>query len=206
MSKSLHTRQRYTKYFEDQTVLDGFFSPGRLSVPIIPQICRVSDHSLSSKSQDTESSVEIIEQEKLDIDTFTLHDPSFGYSVPEFEFTIEDPSNYSLASDLVENSQDDEEEKYLLQGAEEMETWEEELEMDVHSDPEIKDWASLQQQIQDDLKKNYKKLSLSKINKLIILSNFATLQIKGSSQVEASMEIVKQWQEGKSDTWFAPKV
>ena len=143
MSKSLCTRQHYAKYFEDQTVLDEFFSPGRLSVPIIPQICRVSDRSLSSKSQDTKSPVEIIEQEKLDIDTFTLHDPSVGYSVPESKLTIEDPSNYSLASDLVEDSQDDEEENYLLQGAEEMETWEEKLEMDVHSNPEIKDWASL---------------------------------------------------------------
>lgn len=50
--------------------------------------------------------------------------------------------------------------------------------------------------IKDDLKKNFKSLSLSAVNQLLILSGSATLQLKGASRIGASMEIARQWHEG----------
>ena len=46
---------------------------------------------------------------------------------------------------------------------------------------EIKDWAALRTRIKEDLKKKSKILTLSAINQLMILSNFATLRLKGAS-------------------------
>ncbi|KAJ7573601.1 hypothetical protein C8J56DRAFT_903250 [Mycena floridula] len=86
------------------------------------------------------------------------------------------------------------------------EAWEEELDEDVR-DPkaEIKDWTELRKQIKEDLKWNSKTLPLSKINQLLILSNFATLRIKGLSRIQASLEIARQWHEGEGN-WFARRV
>jgi hypothetical protein len=70
---------------------------------------------------------------------------------------------------------------------------------------EIRDWATLRTQIKAELKKNSKTLPLSRINQLLILSNFATLRLKGSSRITASLEIAKQWHEGKG-TWFARRI
>jgi hypothetical protein len=67
---------------------------------------------------------------------------------------------------------------------------------------EIKDWETLQRQIKADLKKNVKKLSLSEINKLIILSNFATLHLKGHSCMDASFQIAEQWHD-RNGSWLA---
>ena len=44
-----------------------------------------------------------------------------------------------------------------------------------------------------------------KINQLLILSNFATLRLKGLSRIAASVEIARQWHEGKG-SWFAHRV
>jgi hypothetical protein len=52
------------------------------------------------------------------------------------------------------------------------------------------------------LKKNHKSLPLSAINQLMILSNFATLRLKGALQISASVEIAWQWHEGNG-IWFS---
>ena len=45
-------------------------------------------------------------------------------------------------------------------------------------------------------------MPLSHINQLMIISNFATLRLKGSSCTQASIEIAHQWHEGPGN-WFA---
>ncbi|KXN91836.1 hypothetical protein AN958_11655 [Leucoagaricus sp. SymC.cos] len=89
-----------------------------------------------------------------------------------------------------------------------IEAWEDELEgnlQDVHL-PEKCSWTELREQIKTDLQK-YKILSLSQINQLLILRNFATLIVKGSRRIEASFKIARQWHEKTSScTWFAQRI
>jgi hypothetical protein len=87
-----------------------------------------------------------------------------------------------------------------------VEVWEDELNSNVH-DPnvEIKSWEALQDQIKADLKKHNKMSPLFKLNQLMILSNFATLQLKGASHIQASVKIARQWHPGQG-VWFACQV
>jgi hypothetical protein len=48
-------------------------------------------------------------------------------------------------------------------------------------------------------------LPLPKINQYLIISNFATLRLKGLSLTEASIEIVHQWHKGVGN-WFTHQV
>ena len=66
---------------------------------------------------------------------------------------------------------------------------------------DIRDWK-VRDQIKADLKKQLKTLPLSQVHQLLILSSFATLRLKGMSRISASLEIVRQWQDGKG-TYFA---
>jgi len=45
----------------------------------------------------------------------------------------------------------------------------------------VKNWSELRQQIKAHLAKHSKKLPLPKINQYLIISNFATLRLKGLS-------------------------
>ena len=74
--------------------------------------------------------------------------------------------------------------------------------MTMHGGSDIRDWKMLCDQIRADLKKRLKALPLSQVNQLLILSNFATLRLKGVSQINASHEIARQWHDGKG-TYFA---
>lgn len=91
-------------------------------------------------------------------------------------------------------------------GDDDVEVWEDELDLNVR-DPnvEIKSWEELRNQIKADLKRHNKTLPLSKLNQLMILSNFATLQLKGASRIQASIEIARQWHPGQG-VWFARRV
>lgn len=53
----------------------------------------------------------------------------------------------------------------------------------------------MQTQIKDNLKKKYKSLPFAQINQLMILHNFATLQIKGHKCMDVSTVIAHQWHE-----------
>ena len=66
----------------------------------------------------------------------------------------------------------------------------------------IHDWADLQNDIKELLKKKSKSLPLSQLNQYLIISNFATLCLKGLSCTWASLEITWQWHEGQGN-WFA---
>jgi hypothetical protein len=92
------------------------------------------------------------------------------------------------------------------QSEEVQEEWEHELDLGVQgTSTEVRDWGVLRKQIQDNLKKHYCTFSLSQINQLMILSNFATLQLKGTSCIAASMEIAQQWHPGDG-VWFVRRV
>ena len=83
---------------------------------------------------------------------------------------------------------------------------EDELEEGVQGPKDhIRDWADLQSDIKELLKKKSKSLSLSQLNQYLIISNFATLHLKGLSCTWASLEIAQQWHEGQRN-WFAQQV
>ncbi len=191
MNKSMRTQQRYAAIFKNQTQLDSYLtaSEGGSS---IPKVRRVSDRSISSV--ETEESLEFISDHNREI--------SAGPSIPESELTV------TMDSDREKEISDEDEESIAMPlRADAMETWAEELEEDVNPSQtvEIKDWETLRKQIKDNLKKKVKSLTLSEINKLMILSNFATLRLKGRSLINASLQIAEQWHEGKG-VWFARRV
>src|SRR5467141_4093660 len=66
----------------------------------------------------------------------------------------------------------------------------------------IRDWADLRKDIKDQLKKYSKTFPLSHINQILIISNFATLWLKGLSCTQSSLEIACQWHDGQGN-WFA---
>ena len=83
------------------------------------------------------------------------------------------------------------------------EGWEQELDSAIKSSTEIRDWGTLREQIQQDLKQGQKTLPLAHLNQLMILSNFATLRLKGASRIKASLEISQQWADQGNGNWFA---
>jgi hypothetical protein len=89
---------------------------------------------------------------------------------------------------------------------EELEDWEIELKESVQGlTSHVHNWSDLWKEIKDHLNTNSSTLLLSQINQLLIISNFATLQIKGVSRTQASFEIARQWHEGQGN-WFARRV
>jgi hypothetical protein len=62
---------------------------------------------------------------------------------------------------------------------------------------EIRGWEELREQIKSDLEEAHKRHeTLTHMNKLLILRNFAMLRIKGTGRIDASKEIARQWHEG----------
>jgi len=63
---------------------------------------------------------------------------------------------------------------------------------------EIWGWEELWEQIKEDLRMSKdRNTTLTQINQLIILRNFATLLLKGSKRIVTSEHIADQWHEGK---------
>ena len=101
------------------------------------------------------------------------------------------PSTMTLSTDhdatLATDQQGSEDE------AEEEEGWEDKLDTRVlQAKCDIRDWATLREQINDDLR-NTKNLPQRHINQLLIICNFTTLCLKRFSCIEASVEIAQQW-------------
>ena len=77
---------------------------------------------------------------------------------------------------------------------EDWEPWEEELhDVAVGAKTEIRSWKVLREQIKDNLKNDRGKLTISHLNQLNILCNFATLMLKGYCWIPASLEIANRW-------------
>jgi hypothetical protein len=215
MSKSLRTRQRHQKSWKNQATLDTFFNsqpatPSTSSnpAPLIPKIRRVSDRSdLSSISS---SGVEIIEPndgEASDQASIPATTPTPSLT-PEPNLQRDDleiDDEWEPDDDNPDDQAHDQSGE-PNQSEEVQEEWEHELDLGVQgTSTEVRDWGVLRKQIQDDLKKRYRTFSLSQINQLMILSNFATLRLKGTSRIAASMEIARQWHPGDG-VWFARRV
>ncbi len=69
------------------------------------------------------------------------------------------------------------------------------------SDPKVKEdirsWKELREQLKLDWLEGQKKNERpTRLNKLTILQNFATLHIKGVRHIAASKEIAQVWQDG----------
>ena len=63
----------------------------------------------------------------------------------------------------------------------------------------VKSWKDLWEQLKDDIVDAHKKqATLTTINQLLLLRNFATLRIKGTRKITASCEIARQWHDGES--------
>lgn len=76
--------------------------------------------------------------------------------------------------------------------------WESELEEALGcKGPEIRSWEVLRAQINTDLKKKHRKFTMTQTNQLLMIRNFATLQIKGVRRIPASTEIARQWHPGE---------
>ena len=119
-----------------------------------------------------------------------------------------DLGNTDLDSELVQDDQDKLTDTNLVLTTDEksdgdVEDDEDEL-MEGVQGPKgyICDWIDLRKDIKALLKKHSKILPLSQLNQYLIISNFATLCIKGLSCTYASLEIAWQWHEGKGN-WFA---
>ncbi|PCH35242.1 hypothetical protein WOLCODRAFT_36273, partial [Wolfiporia cocos MD-104 SS10] len=85
-----------------------------------------------------------------------------------------------------------------------MKEWEDELMEEMSAGAEICGWDKLCAQIKSDLKKR-SGYTMSQINQLVILRNFATLRLKGYCRIPASLEIARQWHEGDG-AYFARRV
>ncbi|KIL54192.1 hypothetical protein M378DRAFT_188729 [Amanita muscaria Koide BX008] len=90
-----------------------------------------------------------------------------------------------------------------------LDPWEEEIHDNLNTQlkekADIRSWHELRDQIKKDLKKNH--YTLSQINQLLIIRNFATLRLKGYGRMEASMTIAEQWHEGTgSQVHFSRRV
>ena len=77
----------------------------------------------------------------------------------------------------------------------EEELWEAEVHETLTTQVEIRGWKELHDQIKKDLKTKHLTLPLSQINQLMILQNFATLQLKGHGRMSASYKIAQQLHE-----------
>ena len=69
----------------------------------------------------------------------------------------------------------------------------------------VRNWSDIRKDIKAHLKKTQKSLTLSEINQYLIISNFATLRLKGQTRTQASLDITRQWHEGEGN-WFAHRV
>ncbi|KAI6012303.1 hypothetical protein BKA83DRAFT_4500787 [Pisolithus microcarpus] len=100
---------------------------------------------------------------------------------------VEMDTNLKPAGKVVDDGMSDREDS----GAED---WEElEVMMKPGNGTPTCNWGELHDQIKADLKKHSNTLPLSQVHQLLILSNFATLWLKGVSQIGASLEIAGQW-------------
>ena len=224
MSKSVRTQQRYKCMFKNQARLDDFFLPswsnmpsdvdmappnqpntvptgsGSTSTPVVPQ-CHQRDPELDepvehSSDGDVEDSPLPASMPASDFnsDSGNLRERESSPDIADSEDDLEGNLEVDLEQNEEEESSDTD-----------REAWEDELKLGIQgAKADIKDWATLWKQVKDNLKKNGKKMSISEINQLMIISNFAMLHLKGSSCIQASEEIAKQWHEG-TGKWFVPR-
>lgn len=193
MNKSKRSQQQYATAWIGQTTLDAFTSTSGLSKP--PIINSNIDTATSDSDLDLVSDVAMDPDPKLIPQTRQLsqHDTSDSEksdsdnqsSVESPKIATQPPSSVAVSDNKNMDSDEVGEEVDVDMGhgideEDAAEEWEHELDETVQCLPaEIKDWTVLRTQIKQNLKKQSKLLTLSVINQLMILSNFATLRLKG---------------------------
>jgi hypothetical protein len=205
-SKSKRTQERYKKQNRDQTSLTGLF--GFTRTPASPSI-----HTPSVQVPLT--NIEHIAPSPPIASTSEAQPP-----VPETDVLPPSGSRARSASVLSDPSTDagDCDDPIILADVGEVDEVEDQMpeaeEEGYESDLEeaiqgpkntVKNWSELRQQIKAHLAKHSKKLPLPKINQYLIISNFATLRLKGLFRTEASIEIARQWHKGVGN-WFSRRV
>ena len=170
----------------------------------------------STLPQDFDLPVEDLLKASCARSTSVLSDPStdndnIGFSALTDIREKADQGDTDLDSELVQNDQDKLTDINLVltmakKSDGDVEDDEDEL-MEGVQGPKghIHDWIDLRKDIKALLKIHSKILPLSQLNQYLIISNFATLCIKGLSHTHASLEIAQQWHEGKGN-WFAHRV
>jgi hypothetical protein len=206
MSKSKRTQERYRKQNKDQTSLTclGFSiksAVDTISHPIIANNNTArSPQIMTTSAQPQPSETDVLPPSgSRTRSASVLSDPSTDAGD---RTDRDDPS--SLAD--VQEVDEDVGGEIQAEGLDEQEIYESDLE-EAFQGPKcaIKDWSELRKQIKTHLRKHSKSLPLSKINQYLIISNFATLRLKGLSRTQASIEIANQWHEGPGN-WFARRV
>jgi hypothetical protein len=124
--------------------------------------------------------------------------------VREADFRASEPiiESSALPADIAATASTPE----LATPLEESEEWELDFEEHIHAGSEIRDWSVLREQIKTDLKKQKNKLSLTQINQLLVVQNFATLRLKGYLRIPASEAVAQQWHRNENPVYFARKV
>ncbi|KAI6098775.1 hypothetical protein EV401DRAFT_2081935 [Pisolithus croceorrhizus] len=177
MSKSKHTQQRYQSTWRNQSSLDRF---GFWQLPL-----STSEVMVDEVDSEVESIVPLpaVCQSDMPLIPYPLSGWTRSASV------LLDPSSVDDSEGLGVVTEADSDSSHGTGEGLDLEDWEDELHESISTTTTIRDWGTLCTQIQLDLKKKHKELSLAKVNQLMILSNFATLRLKGATRTKASLEI-----------------
>ena len=149
-SKAPRTQQRYRELLRGQQKLDTFFQPAQARRSPVPPSESDDDLMLSTS-----------------LDTFNTNSESTGppADLGEAEEPDSDVHLSALSTDHEATLATDQ------QGEAEEEGWEDELDTRVlQAERDIRDWATLREQINDDLR-NTKNLPQRHINQLLIIRN-----------------------------------
>ena len=178
MSKSKHTQRCYHNANNDQKKLDRF-SFFACTVVCIPRSSKSgTEHAVINSEGVT------IRQESVEVEIPpAIREESVEVQIPPAicEECVEVVIPPALGSDQDDKNR-----------------WEYDVDECVHGGKvDVHGWEVLQEQIKKDMKKTGNTLPITQINQLLILQNFATLQLKGYGKIKASFEIAQQWHEGE---------
>ena len=202
MSKSKRTQERYRKQNKNQASLTSHFgftstkSAATVNDAISqPKVTAPRTTTTSAQPQPPETDLLPPSGSRMR-SASVLSDPSTDAG------DLDDQSSLADVQEVGEDVGDEIQEE----GLDEQESYESDLEEAIQGPKRaVKDWSELRKQIKTYLAKNSKSLPLSKINQYLMISNFATLRLKGLSRTQASIEIARQWHEGPGN-WFARRV
>jgi hypothetical protein len=185
MSKSKRTQRHHRKANRNQTHLDNFgFSIS----------CPPATHTRNALPNQV-----MVHQKSPDIEIEAVQPAIWDETV---EVEIPPQIREESVEVTIPSPPDREDESGGAQGKH---GWEDDLDECIQAGVEIRSWEDLRKQIKEELQKGSKTLPLSKINQLLVLRNFATLQLKGFSKTAGSILVATQWHEGEG-TYYARKV
>ena len=193
MNKSKRTQHRYKKANRNQKTLESFFSGcGHGVHAFIPED---AEHAVTCSESVT------IRQESVEVEippTTREENASVDLDIEAILAIHEESADVEIPPPIQEESVDVEISDSEMTRDEDENDWEEDLDECIHADGvDIRGWEELREQITTDLKNRGNTLPITKINQLLVLRNFATLQLKGYGKIEASTEIAWQWHEGE---------